>query len=347
MKIAINSLPLTTGHKTRGIGFYTRILLESLVKIPGIEVIEFNNIKDVKDAEVVHFPFFDLFFRSLPIQQKFPTVVTIHDVTPLIFSKNFPPGIKGRLNFFWQKIALNSVKAVITDSLSSKKDINKYLGVPESKIFSIPLAPARHFQQIKDSQFLKNIRDKYDLPKQFVLYTGNINWNKNLINLSQACIESGVDLVLLGSGFEKKEGLDHAELSSYKEFLSKYSNNPKIHIKGFVPDEDLVAILNQAEILLLPSFYEGFGLPILEAQACGVPVITSNLSSMPEVAGEGAILVDPQSVTSVSQAINNILSNTQIRDNLIRLGLENVKKYSWEQTARETAEVYHSVIKNK
>lgn len=340
MKIAFCSLPLKTGHKTRGIGAYTRNLLVALRKQAGVQIQEFGDLSEVKDADVVHYPFFDLFQNTLPFSKKFPTVVTIHDVIPLAYPKFYPPGLRGSLNNFLQKIALRGVSAVITDSGASKKDIVKLLKVPGEKVYSIQLAPAGHFCQIKDQKILQEIKTKYQLPGQFVLYTGNVNWNKNLLNLTEGVINAGVDLVLVGKSFEERENINHPELYSFKQFLDRYSDHPKVHILGFVEDEDLVGITNLASVVCLPSFAEGFGLTILEAQFCGVPVITSNISSMPEVAGEGALLINPYSVEEIAGAIKRVIEDKRLREELVKKGLDNVSRFSWNITAAETVKVY-------
>ena len=343
MKIALNASSLSSGHKTRGIGFYTKHLLEHLKTQKDIEVEEFSTIQEVTSTDVVHYPSFDFFFKTLQINTQFPTVITIHDVTPLVFSKHYPPGIKGRLNFHFQKKSVQKAQAIITDSEASKKDIHKYLGISSDKIFVTYLAPAEHFKKITDKKLFDSIRKKYHLPETFFLFTGNVNWNKNLINMTQACVEEGKDLVLLGGSFESTTNLDHPEMRSYKEFLEKFKDNPLVHTFGFTPNEDLVVIMNMATALLLPSFYEGFGLTILEAQTCGIPVITSNTSSMPEVAGDGAVFVDPYKIQSIRDALGKV-SIAKNKEELIKLGLENVKRFSWDKCAKETIDVYKKVI---
>lgn len=343
MKIAFDTTPLHSGHKTRGIGSYTYNLLNELKKSSAIEVVEFKSIKQVHDVDLVHYPYFDLFFHSLPIKKKFPTVVTIHDVTPLIFPKHYPRGLKGLINFKLQKYALKNVDAVITDSYSSKKDIEKYLGVKSTKIFPIHLAIDSEYRVIP-GQELRGTRDKYNLLDQFAIYVGNVNWNKNIVGIYKACKQVGMNLVLVGSAFEHNKDLDHLEMSSYKEFLELSKNDSSVIKIGYVEKKELVEILNLASMLLLPSYYEGFGLPILEAQACGVPVITSNISSMPEVSGKGALLVDPYSVEEIVLAINR-LQVTSYREQLIKHGFENIKRFSWEKTAHETLEIYRKVAK--
>lgn len=344
MRVGFNTIPLISGHKTRGVGSYTRNLLDALQKRVDIEVVKFTDLKSLKNVDLVHYPFFDLFRPTLPIYNKFPTVVTIHDVIPLTFSKYYPPGVRGTINKWRQKLALLSTQAVIADSSASKKEIEKYLGVPPKKIHPVSLAATPLYHKVKDKTRLQAAKDKFSLPDKFVLYVGNVNWNKNLLNLTQACLDAGVDLVLVGKSFEQKDNLSHPELRSYNEFLQKYSHREKIHILGFVADEDLVAITCLSRALLLPSFAEGFGIPILDAQACGTPVITSRVSSMPEVSRDGALLVDPYKVEDIVRSIRLILDDIKLRDQLIKRGFENVKRFSWQKTADETINVYNLIL---
>ncbi len=346
IRVAINNTALSSGHKTRGIGFYTKNLIDSLRAHLDITVLQFSMTKDIKRADIVHYPNFDFFQMTLPFKRKFPTVVTIHDVIPLLFPEHYPPGIKGRLKLSLQKRSLKSISGVITDSEVSKKDIHQILGVELRKIYVTYLAPATHFKAISDKKRLKEIKDKYNLVDQFAIFVGSVNWNKNLLNLTQASVDAGIDIYLIGKNFEEISVSNHPELRSYKQFLEKYSNHPKVHLLGFIPDEEIVEIYNLASILLLPSFYEGFGLPILEAQTCGLPVITSNTSCMPEIAGEGAILVNPESIEEIKQGIEKIINDKKFTESLINGGFKNVKKFSWNKTADETVKVYQHVLKN-
>lgn len=345
MKIALNSLPLTTEHKNRGIGFYTKNLLEGLQKQPNIEVQEFSYINEVKLADIVHYPCFDLFKRTLPIAKKFPTIVTIHDVAPLIFPQHYPPGIKGKINFFFQKLSLSNVRTIITDSRSSKADIEKYLGVDRKKIYPIYLAASGFFRPVKNQNFLEEARKKYCLPKVFSIFVGSVNWNKNILNMVEASLQADLDIVLVGKDFENRDNLGHPERRSYAKFLEKYAINKRVHILGYVDNTDLTVIINLAQVLLLPSYDEGFGLPILEAQACGVPVVTSNISSMPEVAGKGALFVNPYKVEEIEIAIETILTDRETRDGLISKGFNNCRKFSWEKTVEQTLAVYNKFFK--
>lgn len=348
MKVAVDTSPLISGHKTRGMGYYTRNLIDSLKKLEVIEILEFTNPNSIKGVDLVHYPYFDLFFLTLPIKKKFPSVVTVGDVTPLVFPSHYPPGVKGAIKNKIQHFSLKRANSIITFSQNSKKDINKYLGIPKEKIFPTPLAQSSNFKKITDQNKLNKVKQTYNLPDTFALFVGSVNWNKNLLNLTEACIRANIKLVLIGKGFEEKNNLTHKELESYLEFLQKYSKNPNILMLGYVDDEDIVAIYNLAKVLLFSSFYEGFGLPILEAQACGCPVITSNISSMPEVGGKGVLYVDPYSVENIVRGIERLQRVSKgegYRLALIKRGFENAKRFSWEKCAKGTIKAYEYAIK--
>lgn len=344
IKLGLNTTPTKSGHKTRGVGFYTQNLLTGLRKIKEIKIFEFDKLSDLNDVDIVHYPVVDLFKANLSLKKRFPTVVTIHDVIPLVFPQHYPPGIMGKIKNIWQKISLINVNGVITVSECSKKDIAMFLHINQNKISVIPLAPAKQFRIIKDQNTLRGAVKKYKLPEKFALFIGSVNWNKNLVGLTQAAIDLDLNLILVGKDFENKDDLNHPERKSYQEFLKRFSTNPLIHNLGFIPDRDLAAIYNLALVTLLPSFYEGFGLPILESQACGTAVVTSNLSSMVEIAGNGAILVNPYSVEEIKQAIKKISKDDDFRKNLVNEGYKNAQRYSWEKTTQKTLEIYKKII---
>lgn len=343
MKVGIDISSLHSLSKGRGIGFYAQALIDSLKKHTDIEVKIIESVDQQQNVDLIHYPFFDFFRPTLKINRNIPTVVTIHDVIPLLFPKNYPPGIRGRVNLFLQKQSLNKVKAIITDSKSSTADVIKTLKIPQNKVHTVYLASSEHFKKLTDKE-VNERTNKFNLPEIFALYSGGVNWNKNLINQTEAALKSDIDLVLVGGGFANKNNLEHPEMKEFKQFLDKYQNNPKIHILGFVSDDELVGLINRAKALLFASQYEGFGLPILESQACGTPVITGNISSMPEVAGSGAVLVDPNSVDQISLRLKNIINNQADRNQLIKKGFENLENFSWKKTAAETLKVYQNAL---
>lgn len=346
MKVGFDISPLSGTHSNRGIGSFTQHLLSNLKKLRDIEVVEFDtNSKIGTEVDLVHYPYFDLFKRSLSLNSKFPRVVTIHDVIPLVFPEHYPAGIGGLIALYLQKLSLKNVAMIQTDSQCSKRDIGNYLGVSLKKLSVTYLAAGDEFKVITDKNKLIEVSKRYKLPERFALFVGNVNWNKNIVGLAQGAVDAGVDVVLVGSSFSLENNLNHPELASLKEFRARFNGNPLVHILGFVPTLDLVLILNQAGVFLYPSFYEGFGIPILEAQACGVPVITSSISSMSEVAGDSALMVDPYKTADIGEAIKKIMSNENLRREIVRKGFDNEEKFSWRKTAEETAKIYEELLK--
>lgn len=329
--------------KNRGIGFYTKYLIDSLKKYTQVEVVVLETQGDREKVDLIHYPFFDLFRPTLKVAKDIPTVVTIHDLIPLRFPQHYPVGIKGRINLFRQKQALKKVKAIITDSDTSTKDVIEIFKISPKIISTVHLAPAVHFKKLPESEIQKII-DKFNLPGKFILYSGGVNWNKNLIMQTKAALDSGLDVVFVGNGFSNRDNLEHPELKDFKQFLLRYENNPLVHILGFVSDSELVALMNGASVLMFASHYEGFGLPILEAQSCGLTVIIGNNSSMVEVAGDGAQLVDPESEDSINSGLNKILADDKYKELLIKKGFENLKRFSWEKTALQTYKVYQDAL---
>jgi len=354
MRVAIDISPLKNANRYRGVGTYTNQLVESLksLNIPNFsfQLIEGGGI--IKDCDLIHYPFFDPFFLTLPLKKEKPTVVTIHDVTPLIFPEHYPPGIRGTIKFQIQKFSLKGTKAVITDSENSKKDIFKYLNYPKEKIYVIPLAPGKEFKPITNHQSLTTIKRKYCLPSQFVLFVGDVNYNKNipglikafsrfLLQTSEHSSRSSFKLVLVGKAF-----LDES-LKEAKEILQLINSlklSKKVVRLGWIPTEDLVGIYNLATVYCQPSFYEGFGLPVLEAMACGCPVVVANTSSLPEICGGATVLVDPYNINDIAIGIKKILCDISIYDMLRKKGLKWVKNFSWKKVVQKTYEVYQKVV---
>src|SRR3989344_4112779 len=249
MKVAINTTPLKSAHKNRGIGYYTYNLIENLKKDKSVQIQTFINADEVKDVDIVHYPWFDFFFHTLPLRKIAPTIVTIHDVIPLIFNDNYPVGIKGKANFFLQKLALKNCQAFITDSQFSKKDIINYLKIKEEKINVISLAEDTDFRILNENKRLL-IKRKYTLPDRFVLYTGDATWVKNLPFLIEGFRAlkkdlsfSDVKLVLVGGVFLKKvDNIDHPELESLKkvnELIIKLNLEREVIRLGQIDTEDL------------------------------------------------------------------------------------------------------------
>ena len=354
MKIGLNVTPLHFGHRLRGIGYYTRNLLTYLKREKDLEVLEFTKLSEIKGAQIIHYPWFDLFFHTLPILKPIPTIITVHDTIPLVFSKQYPVGIRGKANMYLQKLALKNCKFIITDSLSSKKDILKYLKFKEEKIIAIPLAADPKFRILQDP-VLMPIRRKYNLPEKFIMYAGDANAIKNLPFLvdvfRQLISESDfqeIKLVLVGGVFLKNvENINHPELESLKMLNRKirdYGLEDKIIRPGNVDEDELVAFFNLATVYIQPSLYEGFGLPVLQAFACGAPVISSNGGSLPEVGGQAALYFDLSNLNQLKSLLVDVLGDKSLRHKLSELGLKQAGRFSWEKTVRQTIEVYRRAI---
>lgn len=352
IKVALNITPLKTAHKNRGIGYYTDNLLAHLKKNDSVLIQTFTNISEIKDVDIVHYPWFDFFFHTLPIAKKAPTVVTIHDVIPLIFKEYYTVGFKGQVSFFLQKLALRNCKAFITDSTISKKDISQYLKLQEEKVNPIPLGVDNNFKPLSGDKKLF-VKRKFSLPDRFVLYTGDANWVKNLPFLVEGfkllredLNFIDVKLVLVGGVFLKKiDNIDHPELNSLKrvnELIYKLNLEKEVIRLGQIDIKDLAGIYNLATVYVQPSFYEGFGLPVLEAISCGTPVVCSKDGSLPEVGGNAAIYFDPKNVNQLVHLLREVLNDKSLQNKLSKMGLKQADKYSWEKTAAESIKIYLS-----
>ncbi|MBI5357011.1 glycosyltransferase family 4 protein [Candidatus Collierbacteria bacterium] len=345
MKIVVDTSPLNSGHKTRGIGRYTRQLVDSL-RAQGTDhkIVLTSKVDLVKNPDIIHYPNFDLFRKSLPVFPPVPVeVITIHDLTPLRMKDFFKPGIKSGLALWAQSILVKRMKAVITDSEHSKSDIIEFLSIPPEKINVIPLGVDKEFKPVTAIK-IKSIKNKYSLPEKYLLYVGDVNPNKNLPVLLKVVAGLKMNLVIVSRAFEKES---IPEIINLRKMILGLGINHLVTVLSSVqmdPVDDLAAIYSGASAYVQPSLYEGFGLPVLEAMACGVPVVSSNTSSLPEVAGEAALMVKPTEIDLV-EGINKLLSNVGLRRDLIRKGLDRAKIFDWEKTASLTLKVYEKVAK--
>lgn len=341
MKIAIDSSPLDSGHSVRGIGSYTQKLIENLKTLPQIELIPFGN-GSLPSADLTHYPYFDLFFHTLPLTKKQKRIVTIHDVIPLVFPDRFPSGVRGYISLFFQKRALRNTDLVICDSKTSKNDIADKLSVPKGKIEVIYLAASENFKKNDDVKRLKSVKRKFKLPQNFALYVGDVNWNKNLENLINSIKISNLPLVMVGAALVDNKVPQTRALG---RLIKKLHLEEKIIRTGYIEEEDLVSIYNLANVTILPSFYEGFGLPVLESMACGTPVVCSNSSSLAEIAGDIALFCDPQDPADIAQKTLSVLRmSKEQREALSRKLIAHAAAFSWQKTARQTVNVYKKVL---
>lgn len=353
MKVAVDVSPISegnvSGHKVRGVGSYITSLKNSLEKYDKENTYTFFSQKDEikKDVDVVHYPYFEPFFLTLPFFKKTKTVVTVHDLTPLAFPKDFPKGTRGFFKWQIQKAALKRADVILTDSAASKKDIVRLLGIAPSKVSVVYLAADEEFtEKTIDVDSRAKLLKKFNLPEKFGLYVGDATANKNLPRLVEAVNKAQTPLVLVGKALsertENKNSWNRDLISVQKEI----KNNHLFIPVGFVSTEELVVLYNLATFLILPSLYEGFGLPILEAMSCGCPVITTKQGSIPEIAGDSAFIVDAYDVNSIADGIKKVFDSESIQKDLAKKGKVQVAKFSWKKTAEETVRVYESCLKD-
>ena len=339
INLYFDTKPLNSGHAIRGIGYYVKNLFEQLRQDKNVRL-----TPNINEADIVHHPYFDLFTNTLkPVVGK-KNIVTIFDVITLLYPESYPTGIKGRIRFFKQKNALKKVDAVITISETSKKDIVRFLDIQPNKVFPIHLAASEEFLKLATGSWRLEATRRFGLPERFVLYVGDINFNKNLVILADACCKADIPLVVVGKQAANLEiDLNHIENRSFTEFLNKYGGNKNILRIGYVPTEDLVKIYNLAAVYCQPSLYEGFGIPVLEAQACGVPVVASRTQALVEIAESSCLFVDnPKDSNEFGRKITQMIKDETLKERLVAKGVKNVKQYSWEKTRDKTVEVYKS-----
>ncbi len=352
--VGVDTTSLYTGHKVRGIGFYTKRLLREIKKFRNLEIRELKNKQEIEKGgyDLLHIPYFHPYFFTLPFRKTKPLVVTIHDLVPVKYPEHYPPGKKGKLRWQVQKRLLRRVDFIITDSFNSKYDIADLTGYPQDRIYVVYLAAGGEFKKLEARSLKLKIKKKYNLPDQFVLYVGDVNWNKNVPGLVRACEKISVPLVIAGKQAVAKDFDSHHPENrdlvwlqkKYQVLSNKYQGKEKrFYLLGFVQSEELTALYNLAVVYCQPSFDEGFGLPVLEAMACGCPVVCSNKGSLPEVAGEAAEMVEP-TVDELAAGIKRVIGNKDLQKKLSKLGLARAKEFSWQRTAKETMDVYHLVV---
>ena len=289
-------------------------------------------------ADVFHAPHYVL----SPLTQC-PCVVTIHDCIHLRFPQ-YLPNRAGVVYAKWMmRSAAHKAKRILTVSQASKDDILSYLDVPASKVEVIYNALDERLATTPTDEDLGRVRDRFLLNAPFVLYAGNIKPHKNVDRLIQAFaavrerVPGELKLLIIGDELSKYPNL--------RRLVHRYHLHPHVRFLGFVPDETLAALYRMASVFVFPSLYEGFGLPPLEAMAAGAPVVTSNVSSLPEVVGDAALLIDPLNPQAIADAIVRVLTDDSLRADLIRRGHERVKAFSWERSVARVREVYADVAR--
>lgn len=268
------------------------------------------------------------------------SVVTIHDLYFLINPQHLGTIAKATLPWEIYKSA-QKADFIITVSESASRDVLDKLSINPDKVRAIPVAAREQFRCINNEEINSETREKYVNGQPYILFVGTLEPRKNLVRLVKAY------------GSIKKRGYPHKLIMAgrrgwlYEEIfqtINQLGLEKDVITPDYIPEEDLVALYNAADLFAFPSLYEGFGVPVLEAMACGAPVITSNTSSLPEVAGEAALLVHPEDVDGLTNSIEKILTDKELRSSLRQKGFEQAQKFSWIKTAQQTMEVYRNLM---
>ena len=369
MKIAIDARGINW-YKGTGIGTYTENLIRGLQKIDehnfyniywsGDSYDEFkkNNTKVIM-ASRKHHRFFEQYYfpanlaaektnifhipqNGIGLSEEINCrkIVTIHDLIPYVMPETVG---KGYVLKFLKEVP-NIVEfsdAILTVSEWSKKDILRFFPIDENKIFVTPLAADQKYKPL-DKAVCKNfLNDNYHIDAPFVLYLGGFSSRKNVRSLIIAFskvyknLDEKYKLVIIGANKD-----DSGKLY---ELCTSLNLNSSVIFTGFVPEEHLPAFYNGCDVFAYPSFYEGFGLPPLEAMSCGAPVITSNITSIPEVVGNAGVLIDPYDTNRLVDELGKLLCNEGLRQELSLKGLDRAKDFNWINTAKKTLDAYEQV----
>lgn len=287
--------------------------------------------------DVFHSP--DHILPFLPIKAR--KIVTVHDLSFYKHPETFP-----RMKRSYKKLvtpgSLRRADRIIADSASTKKDIIDIFSMPADKIDVVHIGVGGEFRKITDGKVLSSLREERRLKNPFLLFVGTLEKRKNIEGLVDAYIlavrENKIphDLVVVGRKGWLYDGIF--------EKVRRQGFENKVRFICDAGQEELPLLYNLADLFVYPSVYEGFGLPVLEAMACGTPVITSDVSSLPEIAGEAAVLIDPYDIQALASCIAKVLNDETLKKDLSQKGLERARQFGWDKCARQTMEVYKSVL---
>jgi glycosyltransferase involved in cell wall biosynthesis len=310
----------------RGPGFRVRwawmqAVLPALAASNGIDVCHFTNY-------------------HAPLRGRVPFVVNIHDMS-LFLTPERHPTRRVLANRPMLRAVAHRARAVICLTQAARSDALRVLDLDPARAYVVPAAPAAHFAPIGDYALLESAAARHGLRPGFLLYVGTIEPRKNLVRLVHAYARLrsdgfGEPLVICGGHGWKSTDLLRT--------IAELGLTRSIHFTGHVSDVELVALYNLAAVFCYPSLYEGFGLPIIEALACGVPTVTADRGATAEVAGDAALLVDPEDLGALTDALSLALSDSPTRDRLTAAGPARAAEFSWESAAHATAAIYRSVL---
>ena len=366
MRIAFDGTTLTPGRT--GVGYYTEHLLQHLareVEETGDEIVVVSNqpidtqrplpahvrvhaghrfpvrigwmqlraqrALDSVKPDVAHFT-----NGMMPVGSPVSTIVTIHDMSLRLYPRCHPLR-RLVLNRPLMHLAIRQAASIVTVSESARRDLLRLHGIAADRVSVVHEAASPAFHPITDQAELDRIRSKYGLPSRFVLYVGTIEPRKNLARLVEAFAQArrrGIPHHLVCVG---PYGWSSRDLNGR---IDRLGLKDAVHFTGYAPFDDLPVLYNLGELFVFPSMYEGFGLPVVEAMASGRPVITSNTSSLGEIAADAAVTVDPASVDAIADALVRVATDELLRRDLSQRGLRRARAFSWARTAKEMLAVY-------
>lgn len=283
----------------------------------------------------------------VPVVKPCKSVVTICDLAFFHahpYSKQYSQQKQIKRLRKWVLFSAKSADMIIAISESTKRDIIRFLHIPEDKIKVIyPGVDFRLYRVIENPKLIELTRDRYNLPSRYILSVSSASVRKNYMGIIKAYHRLKQEAISCKLVFTGREHFFSEEMF---DVIRDSGLEDDIIFPGYVPESDLPVLYNGADLVVYPSFFEGFGLPVLEAMACGTPVITSNVSSLPEVAGNAAIMVDPYNVDELAEAMWRALSQDSLKKEMVAEGLKQTRRFSWEKMARETLGVYKELLKD-
>jgi glycosyltransferase involved in cell wall biosynthesis len=322
----------------------------------GLAQLEYSIFLRSLGADLFHIP-----LNAVPLWMPKPYLVTIHDMSTLLFSNQ--SNYRSNVRRFYLRRGLLRADRVMTVSISTRRDVETVLGIPPSRIRVVYNAPDPIFcqasaapwaspngHQYDTSPEIQRVLDRYRIHYPFLLYVGRTNPQKNIPRLVEAfAVMRGemqdhpsyrdLRLIIIGDEIARHPALRHAVIQSRVE--------SSVRFLGFVPIETLRSFYQAASAFVFPSLYEGFGLPPLEAMACGTPVVCSNVSALPEVVGDAAVVVNPENVFDIARGMKEVLLDEKLRSRLIARGIEHAREFSWERTAQQVLQAYEEIASYK
>jgi glycosyltransferase involved in cell wall biosynthesis len=317
-----------------------RMRLEVLGRAPGL------TWRHLRLPMAMHRAGVDLHFSPsyfLPLVKVCPSVAVVHDITFKVHPEWFAQDRRFRFDrLFWREV--KRAERIVTVSEHSKADIVRILGVEASRVTVIPEAADPFFRPVRDEERLAGVREKYGLEPGFLFTAGAIHTRRNLERLIEAVSRASRDLG------EETELLILGTTAPFTPPVDIWGTARRCGMEGrvkhieYVSEEDLLLLYNACGIFVYPSLYEGFGLPVIEAMACGTPVVCSNVTSLPEVAGDAALYFDPLSVEEMADAVARAMEDGGLREELGRAGMSRAATFSWSRAAAETLRVFREII---